>query len=108
MIKQLFGRKKNTHIYVVCSDHAKFSFDDCCESKNYFTAITYTIQGYVTEKSPLHKLVQMDGWMTCDFTSVSTVFQLYQDDERLIIKGCLPHTAMFFLLCLQRETCRFV
>ena len=29
----------------------------------------------------------MDGWMTCDFTSFSTVFQSYQDDERLIMKG---------------------
>ena len=23
-----------------------------------------------------------DGWMTCDFTSLSTVFLSYQDDER--------------------------
>ena len=23
---------------------------------------------------------KMDGWMTCDFTSFSTVFQSYQDD----------------------------
>ena len=22
-----------------------------------------------------------DGWMTCDFASFSTVFQLYQDDD---------------------------
>ena len=26
--------------------------------------------------------------MTCDFTYFSTVFQSYQDDERLIVKGC--------------------
>ena len=25
----------------------------------------------------------VDEWMTCDFTSFSTVFQSYQDDERL-------------------------
>ena len=31
---------------------------------------------------------QMDGWMTCDFTSFSTVFQSYLDYERLIMKGC--------------------
>ena len=31
----------------------------------------------------------MDGWMTCDFTSFSTVFQSYQDDGRLITKGCV-------------------
>ena len=29
----------------------------------------------------------MDRSMTCDFTSFSTVFQSYQDDERLIMKG---------------------
>ena len=27
--------------------------------------------------------------MTCDFTSFSTVFQSYQDDGRLIMKGCV-------------------
>ena len=26
--------------------------------------------------------------MTCDFTSFSTVFQSYEDDKRLIMKGC--------------------
>ena len=26
------------------------------------------------------------GWMTCDFTFFSTVFQSYQDDGRMIIK----------------------
>ena len=30
----------------------------------------------------------MDRWMICDFGSFSTVFQSYQDDERLIMKGC--------------------
>ena len=29
-----------------------------------------------------------DGWMeTCTFTSFSTVFQSYQEDEQLIMKG---------------------
>ena len=31
----------------------------------------------------------MDGWMTCDFTSFSTVFQSYQDDGQMIMKGCV-------------------
>ena len=31
----------------------------------------------------------MAGWMTCDFTSFSTVFQSYQDDGRLIMKDCV-------------------
>ena len=26
--------------------------------------------------------------MTCDFTSLSTVFQSYQEDGRVILKGC--------------------
>ena len=29
----------------------------------------------------------MDGWMTCDCTSFTTVFQSYKDDERLIMKA---------------------
>ena len=32
---------------------------------------------------------EKDGWMTCDFTSISTVFQSYHDDERLIMNGCV-------------------
>ena len=32
---------------------------------------------------------QMDGRMTCNFTSFSTVFKSYQDDGRLIKKGCV-------------------
>ena len=27
-----------------------------------------------------------NGWVTCDFMSFSTVFQLYQDDEPMIMK----------------------
>ena len=30
-----------------------------------------------------------NGWMACDFTSFSTVFQSYEDNERLIMKGCV-------------------
>ena len=30
----------------------------------------------------------MDRWMTCDFTIFSTVFQSYQDDGWMIMKGC--------------------
>ena len=30
-----------------------------------------------------------DGWMTCDFTSFSTVFQSFWDDGRMIIPGLL-------------------
>ena len=31
----------------------------------------------------------MDGWMDRDVTSFSTVFLSYQDDELVIIKGCV-------------------
>ena len=30
-----------------------------------------------------------DGWMNCHFKSFSTVFQSYQDDGRMIMKGCV-------------------
>ena len=29
----------------------------------------------------------IDGWMTCHFTSFSTVFQSYQDDWWVILNG---------------------
>ena len=31
----------------------------------------------------------MDGWMACDLTSFSTVFQSYQEDGELIMEGCV-------------------
>ena len=34
----------------------------------------------------------MDGWMTCNFTSFLTVFQSYQDDAWMIMKGCVNGT----------------
>ena len=35
------------------------------------------------------RTLRMDGWMemTCSFTSFSTVFQSYQEDEQMIMKG---------------------
>ena len=37
----------------------------------------------------------MDGRMTYDFTAFSTVFQTYQDDERLIMKGCVQWNSVY-------------
>ena len=37
----------------------------------------------------------MEGRMTCDFTSYSTVFQSYQDDEMLIMKGCVQWSSVY-------------
>ena len=34
----------------------------------------------------------MGGWMTCNFTSFSIMFQSYQSDGRMIIKGCVQGT----------------
>ena len=30
------------------------------------------------------RVLGMDGWMTCDFTSFSTVLELYQDNGQMI------------------------
>ena len=38
----------------------------------------------------------MAGGMTCDFTSSTTVFQSYQNDERVIMKGLCNETAFTF------------
>ena len=35
----------------------------------------------------LNSLGKENGWMACDFTSFSTVFQSYQDDGQMIMKG---------------------
>ena len=37
----------------------------------------------------------MDGWMICDFTSFLTVFQSYQDDVRMIMKGCVQWNSVY-------------
>ena len=37
----------------------------------------------------------MDGWMTCDFTSFLTVFQLYQDDVGMIMRGCVQWNSVY-------------
>ena len=37
----------------------------------------------------------IDGWMTCDFTSFSTVFQSYQDDGSMIMKGCVQWNPVY-------------
>ena len=31
----------------------------------------------------------MNGWMTCNFMSFSTVFRSYQGNGRMIMKGCM-------------------
>ena len=37
----------------------------------------------------------MDGWMTYDFTSFLTVFQSYQDDVWIIMKGYVQWNSVY-------------
>ena len=39
----------------------------------------------------------VDAWMTCDFTSFSTVFQSYQDDGMLIMKDCVQWKCVLYV-----------
>ena len=59
-------------------------------------------EGKQTEKSqklfPLVKIVEkMDGCMTCKFTSFSTVLQSYEDNEWMIMKGCVQWNPVYGL-----------
>ena len=58
------------------------------------------LQSLISVKLEL-KTLRMDGWMTCNFTSFLTVCQSYQDDERLIMKGCVHWLRRF---CLGRDS----
>ena len=40
-------------------------------------------------------LTLMDGWMTCEFTFFSTVFQSYQDVGQMIMKGCVQWNPVY-------------
>ena len=42
-----------------------------------------------------HTATYDDGLMTCGFTFFSTVFQSYQDDVRLIMKGFLQGNSLY-------------
>ena len=39
----------------------------------------------------------MDGWMTCNFTPLSIVFQSYQDNGQMIMKGCVQWMPVYSL-----------
>ena len=39
----------------------------------------------------------MDGWMTCNFTSLSIVIQSYQDNGQMIMKGCVQWNPVYSL-----------
>ena len=44
----------------------------------------------------------MDGWMDCGFTSFSTVFQSYQDNGGMIMKGCMQWNPVYDRKDLRR------
>ena len=46
-------------------------------------------------KQNRYELPLLDGWMTCDFTSFSSVFQSYQDDGQMIMKGCVQWNPVY-------------
>ena len=37
----------------------------------------------------------MDGWMVCNFTPFSTVFQSYQEDGWVIMKDCVQWNLVY-------------
>ena len=42
----------------------------------------------------VHVHCRMDGWMCCNLTPFLTVFQSYQDDGMLIMKGCVQWSSV--------------
>ena len=51
---------------------------------------------YICSNCEVYESKSYDGgWMTCDFTSFSTVFQSYQDDGRMIMKGCVQWNPVY-------------
>ena len=72
---------------------------DCCTVRRFSLQFNIKVYGHTFMLFSLNfckgkyldfaLFAMMDGWMTCSFTSFSTVFQSYQDDGRLIMKGCV-------------------
>ena len=57
-----------------------------------------TLTGLCVSDLGLHCLPMSflwEGWMTLDFTSFLTVFQLYQDDGWMIMEGCVCNGKSF-------------
>ena len=81
--------KRKTTNQLICEKQKGVNF---CQAL-WFNPITLrmakTLRSFGHSECNRVNSVQMDGWMTCDFTSFSRVFQSYQDDERLLMKGCV-------------------
>ena len=50
---------------------------------------TFVIKVVFFTISVLLQTSRSNGWITWDYTPFSTVFQSYQDNKRLIMKGCV-------------------
>ena len=59
------------------------------QTKSYFEIYWSDLSDLSHVAAKLFLFCMVDGWMTCDFTSFSTVFQSYQDDGQMIMKGCV-------------------
>ena len=55
----------------------------------------YSIQIILLMRVVSLTLFGLDGWMTCDFTSFLTVFQSYQEDVWMIMKGCVQWDSVY-------------
>ena len=56
-----------------------------------FVHLTSSI--YAAHENPYSNM--MDGWMTCNFRTFSTLFQSYQDDGWMIMKGCVQWNPVY-------------
>ena len=52
--------------------------------------------------SPSRSNHSMDGWLTCNFMSFSTVFWSYQDNGQMIMKGCVQWRPVYSLTTLEQ------
>ena len=75
---------------------------ECFLSKESLTCIIFPSLGKVSHCVlicvliwPQTSCLSPDGWMICDFTSLLTVFQSYQDDGWVIMKGCVQWNPVY-------------
>ena len=69
----------------------------CCTVWPEFSLFAVGTQGWNNATCMLRLIIAlvsredgwMDGWMICDFTSFSTLFQSYQENGRMIVKDCV-------------------
>ena len=57
-----------------------------CDERRDFKQKLYEAEGAKQYRKATMR-IQMGGWMECDFMSLSTVFQSYQDDGWMIMEG---------------------